>query len=676
MSISLLRLSFTFCENAEIFGVPPLSIPLSDPLESAAYLAAIVDSSDDAIISKDLSGVIKSWNNGAQEIFGYTAEEAIGQPILLLIPSNLHHEETTILARLRQGQRIEHYETIRRRKDGQLIDVSLTVSPVKNEKGEIIGASKIARDITEEKRARRALHESEERWRVTLESIGDAVIATDAQARVTFANSMALNLLGRAKADIVGLPLLEVFQIVNEESRSTVESPVDRVIREGIVVGLANHTVLLRPDGTEVPLDDSAAPIRDLHGRLHGVVLVFRDITERKHAELKQKQWNAELETRVRQRTQELVRSQERLRSLALQINLTEQRERRRLATNLHDYLAQLLALARIKIGQTRQSMKGEIETIAPKLAETDDILEQCLHFTRTLMAQLSPAVLRDLGLVPAFQWLAEQMQLQGLKVDVHVHPSVLPTLDDSEADLLFQAVRELLLNVRKHAQVPQATVSVAAAEDGPVVITVEDRGIGFDVKSMPHQHTGEHFGLFSIQERMESVGGWCMVHAHPGSGTRIELGLLPSARDHQVSQPTRRSHVGTGPIPRKSNARWRVLLVDDHAMVRQGLRSILESYADLEVVAEAADGEEAVDLAVRYQPEIVIMDMNMPRVNGIDATRRIKEGAPHIVVIGLSVHTSPQSVEAFLNAGAAAVLSKEQAAEDLYRTIVSVNHF
>ena len=153
MSISLLRLSFTFCENAEIFGVPPLSIPLSDPLESAAYLAAIVDSSDDAIISKDLSGVIKSWNNGAQETFGYTAEEAIGQPILLLIPSNLHHEESTILARLRQGQRIEHYETIRRRKDGQLIDVSLTVSPVKNEKGEIIGASKIARDITGQKQA-------------------------------------------------------------------------------------------------------------------------------------------------------------------------------------------------------------------------------------------------------------------------------------------------------------------------------------------------------------------------------------------------------------------------------------------------------------------------------------------------------------------------------------------
>jgi DNA-binding NarL/FixJ family response regulator len=107
--------------------------------------------------------------------------------------------------------------------------------------------------------------------------------------------------------------------------------------------------------------------------------------------------------------------------------------------------------------------------------------------------------------------------------------------------------------------------------------------------------------------------------------------------------------------------------------MVRQGLRSILESYADLEVVGEAADGEEAVDLAGRYQPEIVIMDVNMPRLNGIDATRRIKEASPHIVVIGLSVHTSPQNAEALLNAGAVAVVSKEQAAEDLYRTIERV---
>jgi PAS domain S-box-containing protein len=121
---------------------------------TAQHYAAIVESSDDAILSKDLNGVIMSWNRGAQRLFGYVAEEAVGKPVLMLIPLDRQDEEPVILARIRQGERIEHYETIRQRKDGSLVDISLTVSPIKNEKGEIIGASKIARDITELKRAR------------------------------------------------------------------------------------------------------------------------------------------------------------------------------------------------------------------------------------------------------------------------------------------------------------------------------------------------------------------------------------------------------------------------------------------------------------------------------------------------------------------------------------------
>jgi PAS domain S-box-containing protein len=121
---------------------------------AALHYAAIVESSDDAILSKDLNGVITSWNRGAQRIFGYTAEEAVGQPVTILIPTERHDDEPMILERIRRGERIEHYETIRQRKDGSLIYISLTVSPIKNQQGEIIGASKIARDVTELRRAR------------------------------------------------------------------------------------------------------------------------------------------------------------------------------------------------------------------------------------------------------------------------------------------------------------------------------------------------------------------------------------------------------------------------------------------------------------------------------------------------------------------------------------------
>ena len=247
----------------------------------SVLLSAVVSSSDDAIISKDLNGIIMSWNAGAERIFGYTAQEAIGQSIRLLIPPDRQDEEADILRRLGRGERIDHYETVRRKKNGQLCEISLTVSPMRDQAGRIFGASKIARDITEQKRVQRALVESQERWRVTLESIGDGVIATDMHGVVTFVNSVALKLTGRTIASMVGRPLVEVFPIINETSRKPVTNPIQRVIREGVVVGLANHTLLVRPDGTEVPIHDSAAPILDDSQRLKGVVLVFRHIGQK-----------------------------------------------------------------------------------------------------------------------------------------------------------------------------------------------------------------------------------------------------------------------------------------------------------------------------------------------------------------------------------------------------------
>jgi PAS domain S-box-containing protein len=253
--------------------------PSRDPVKAAAHLAALVDSSEDAIISKSLGGIVESWNKSAERIFGYTEEEAIGRNIGLIIPPDLHDEETRILDRLRQGQRIEPFETVRRRKDGTLVDISLAISPIRDDKGQIIGASKIARDITAQKRAQRALIEAQNRMAVTLGSIGDAVVATDTRGHVTFVNPVAESLLGCTQSDIMARPLQEVFRILNENTRQPVTNPVDRVLAEGCIVGLANHTVLLHPDGREIPIDDSAAPIRDADGHLVGVVLVFRDVT-------------------------------------------------------------------------------------------------------------------------------------------------------------------------------------------------------------------------------------------------------------------------------------------------------------------------------------------------------------------------------------------------------------
>jgi PAS domain S-box-containing protein len=268
--------------------------PVPDGALVQEYLAAIVESSDDAIIAKNLDGIVQSCNAAAERIFGYPAAELIGQSIRILIPPDRQAEEDDILGRIRKGHRVDHFETVRVTKDGRLIDISLTVSPVHDASGAIVGISKVARDITARKRFASALAEQQEWFRVTLGSIGDGIIASDAGGRVTFMNPVAETLTGWTNESAGGVPLADVFKIVNEDTREPVADPAGLVIRSGHTLGLANHTVLISRDGTERPIADSAAPIRDDAGRTLGVVLVFRDFTDQRRAEeaiAEQREW-------------------------------------------------------------------------------------------------------------------------------------------------------------------------------------------------------------------------------------------------------------------------------------------------------------------------------------------------------------------------------------------------
>jgi PAS domain S-box-containing protein len=265
-----------------------------DATLAQGYLAAIVSSSDDAIIAKNLDGIVQWGNAAVERVFGYTPLELVGRSVRILIPPDRQHEEDEILARLRKGERIDHYETVRIGKDGRELDISLTVSPVRDASGAIVGVSKTARDITEQKRAQRELAAQKEWLRVTLASIGDGIIASDPQGRVTYLNAVAEQLTGWSNEQAQGRGLADVFEIVNEITRQRVENPAGLVLRSGRIVGLANHTVLIGRDGVERPITDSAAPILDDAGRTLGVVLAFRDVTEQRRAEelvAEQREW-------------------------------------------------------------------------------------------------------------------------------------------------------------------------------------------------------------------------------------------------------------------------------------------------------------------------------------------------------------------------------------------------
>ncbi|HVQ38159.1 MAG TPA: PAS domain S-box protein [Pyrinomonadaceae bacterium] len=248
-------------------------------------LAAIVESSDDAIVSKDLNGIINSWNKGAERILGFTADEVIGQPVTILIPPDRMAEETTILDRIRKGQRIEHFETLRRRKDGTLINVSLTVSPIKNERGEVIGASKIARDITRSKESQEQLRRALEFDQTVMLSMGEGLYTIDSQYRVTFMNPTAQRLLGWTLDEILGRNIHTVIHHTHPDGTDfpVAECESLRVLDHGNRV-TEHEDFFIRKNGTFFDVVYSSAPLRS-DDQITGLVVVFRDITERKRAE-------------------------------------------------------------------------------------------------------------------------------------------------------------------------------------------------------------------------------------------------------------------------------------------------------------------------------------------------------------------------------------------------------
>ena len=375
--------------------------------------------------------------------------------------------------------------------------------------------------------------------------------------------------------------------------------------------------------------------------------------------------------------SQQLEQQAGQLRRLAAQLNTAEQRLRRQLAQALHDHLQQLLVSARMKVEWTARRADPEA---AEPLAQVQQTLDQALQWSRILTAELYPPVLYDRGLGPALEWLGNHVREQhGLRVQVRTDPAAEPDDQDLQA-FLFSAVQELLLNVVKHAKTDQAQVTMQQ-QGSNVLITVEDRGVGCVPDEVVHPSEMESFGIFNIRERLRLMGGSMNVETGPDQGCRVEISCpLGLARRGDRSPSRERGARGVvnsslpietkqaqGTPPRK---RIRVMIVDDHKIMREGLRGILGHLQSIEIVAEAADGREAVDLIDEASPDVVIMDMAMPRMDGIEATKWITKNRPDIRVVGLSMHNSKGIGDAMVEAGASAYLAKGGPSSDLVDAI------
>ncbi|HHX64080.1 MAG TPA: response regulator [Chloroflexi bacterium] len=405
-----------------------------------------------------------------------------------------------------------------------------------------------------------------------------------------------------------------------------------------------------------------------------------------------------EAERRVRRRQadekmQELHRSLEhqtaQLRRLTRELAYTEQRERRRLAQLLHDHLQQLLTGAKLHVNILQNNAQGNM---AEGLRRVEALLDESIQSSRSLAMELAPPVLYESGLVAALRWFAGRMADYGLKVHTMLDPSAEPEAEDLRI-LLFQSVRELLFNIIKHAHVQEARLYMARLSDNRLQITVQDDGAGFDPESPGREET---FGLFSVRERLQLYGGSMQVVSAPGEGTCVTLsasiarprtGRKPGEAGAGVAVQKGRTAAPAEYIPLREEAdddadvdhddkeHIRVLIADDHRMMREGLVGLLQHVLDVKVVGEASDGEMAVDLARRLKPDIILMDVSMPKLGGIEATRRIISEMPDIRVIGLSMHESSAVAGAMREAGATAYVTKGGPSDALINAIRNCLH-
>jgi signal transduction histidine kinase/ActR/RegA family two-component response regulator len=408
-------------------------------------------------------------------------------------------------------------------------------------------------------------------------------------------------------------------------------------------------------------------------------LVTMQDITGRKQAEEVVERARAELEVRVTERTAQL-------RALAAELIQSEERERRRIARLLHDDLQQLLMAAKLRVEIVRGKPEGK--PLTGELRQIEEMIAESGAAARELSHELSPSVLHEYGLVAGLRWLGRWMhEKHGLTVRV-AGATATDAVEPEVAVLLFQSVRELLFNVVKHAGVKRASVRLGSTPDGWIEIRVSDKGRG--IKAAPARvgrpaRTG--FGLFSVRERIEFLGGRMELESTPGRGCCFRLSApllkatepLPSARAKDISSRRQPEHPTPGPKAGSRAAKRpaiappakiRVLLVDDHQVVREGLTTLLAQCPDLAVVGLAADGQAAIELAAALQPQVVLMDVNMPRLNGIEATRQIAAAWPRIKVIGLTMQADESSHNAMRSAGAIDCLAKNGPTETLLHAI------
>jgi PAS domain S-box-containing protein len=570
----------------------------------ARLLASIVESSDDAIVRKSLDSVVQSWNAGAERIFGYTAEEAIGRHISFLIPPERLAEEDHIIATLKEGRRVEPFETDRVRKDGKRIRISVTISPIKDAAGHVVAASKIARDVTKQRQA----EAEREMFATVVENSTDFIGVADLDAVPIFVNRAGLKLVGLD--DMAEARKVHVRDFFFPEDQARI---MDEFFPSVAQTGHGEVEVRFRnfKTGDARWMAYKVLKLTDDKGQATAFATVSQDVTERRRLE-------------------------DGLRQLAANLSEEGRRKNEFLATLAHELRNPLAALTNMleilrRTGPDQPSPPQALDGMGRQLTQlvrlVDDLLDLSRITHNRLELRKGPV---ELSAVIDQAVEATRPLVDSMRHELRVIPWREPIHLDADAARLAQVFANLLNNSAKYTS-PGGKIEVKTERHGgEAVVTVTDNGAG-----IPRDRLDTIFEMFNqVQGSLErSQGGLGigltlvrrLVQMHGGTVQADSAGEGKGA-EFVVRLPIHEARRGAPPETapaREPSQRRRILVVDDNRDSAESLAMLLDITGNATFTAH--DGADALDAAARDRPDVVLLDIGLPTLNGYEVCRRIR---------------------------------------------------
>jgi PAS domain S-box-containing protein len=604
--------------------------------------------------------VVLTWNASAERIYGYTAAEAIGQRMDFLLPPDRLDEEQQILEQMKQGITVEHFETSRRLKDGTQVAVSLTLSPIRDETGAIIGVSHIARDITERKRAETRLRQSESKLRAFLESASQGIVAVDQRGQIELVNAKAEEMFGYSRTELMGRQLEVLipaaYQDIHIKHRADyLAHPRPRAMGAGL------DLTALRKDGAELPVEIALSFVSGEQGPL--AIAFINDISERKQVEAQ-------------------LRQTQKLESLGVLAG--------GVAHDFNNLLTGILGNSSLAI-ETLSTSHPACELIRNVVSASEraaDLTKQLLAYAgkgRFVVEPINLAVLiREIGeliqtSIPRTVQLQMEVQqdLPLIEGDAGQLQQLIMNLVINGAEAIGEGMGGTVLVTNGVQEIDEAYIltTLGPKEDlrpgTYVTLEVHDTGCGMDEATLTRifdpffttKFTGRGLGLAAARGIVRSHKGTLKVYSLPGRGSTFKL-LFPALHEGRVKggrqQPAAEILRGTGTI----------LVIDDEPIVRATAKAMLERYGYTVLVAE--NGKEGVDLfrVIGDKIALVLLDMTMPVMSGDETLRHLQVVKPDVCVILSSGFNEMEAIRRFTGKGLTGFIQKPYSAIRLIKAV------